>query len=62
MQHNQENRRSFLKHVLTGTAIVAGTTLTGKKAKAREKMKAEQPEEILYRETKNFQKYYESLR
>jgi len=62
MQQTQDNRRSFLKHVLAGTAIVAGTTLTGKKARAGEKMKAAQPEEILYRETENFKKYYESLR
>lgn len=62
MQQNQDSRRSFLKHVLAGTAVVAGTTLTGEKAKAREKVRARQPGEILYKETEDFKKYYESLR
>lgn len=62
MQHKDESRRSFLKHVLAGSAIVAGTALTGKQAEARGQREVNRPQEILYRETKDFKKYYESLR
>lgn len=62
MQQNEDSRRSFLKHVLAGSAIVASTALTGKKAKAREQQEANRPDEMLYRETEDFKKYYESLR
>jgi hypothetical protein len=62
MQQNKDSRRSFLKHVLAGTAVAAGTALTGKKARAGEKIQTRQPGEILYSETDNFKKYYESLR
>ncbi len=62
MQHNEDSRRSFLKHVLAGSALVAGTALTGKQAKARGQKEVNRPQEMLYRETEDFRKYYESLR
>ncbi len=62
MQKNDDNRRSFLKQVLAGSALVAGTTLAGKKAKAQEGKANRNPDETLYRETEAFKKYYDSLR
>ena len=63
MQQNDESRRSFLKQVLAGSAVVAGAALTEKKARDGEKtVKAQQSDEILYHESKAFKKYYDSLR
>ncbi len=62
MQQKDDNRRSFLKQILAGSAIVAGSTLVGKKAKAKEQMEAKRPDEVLYRKSEAFKKYYESLR
>lgn len=62
MEQNNEDRRSFLKQVLAGSAVVAGTALTGKPARAMKKKESEHGDEILYRESDAFKKYYESLR
>ncbi|MBU1232761.1 MAG: Tat pathway signal protein [Proteobacteria bacterium] len=62
MQEKDDNRRSFLKQILAGSAIVAGSTLVGTKAKAKEQMKARRPDEVLYRKSEAFKKYYDSLR
>jgi hypothetical protein len=66
MQQKDESRRSFLKQVLAGSAVVAGAALTGKKAQAGETLKARysspDSDEVLYQETDAFKKYYESLR
>jgi len=62
MQQNDESRRSFLKQVLAGSAVVAGAALTEKKARAGEAVKTQKSGEILYRESKAFTKYYDSLR
>ena len=63
MQQNDDNRRSFLKQILAGTAVVAGTTLVGKRAKAQQESQAKKRAgEILYKKTESFEKYYDSLR
>jgi fructose-specific component phosphotransferase system IIB-like protein len=62
MQQNDESRRSFLKQVLAGSAVAAGATLTGKKVQALEISRAKVSDEILYRESDDFKKYYDSLR
>ena len=62
MQQKDDNRRSFLKQLLAGSAIVAGSTLIGKKAPAKEQIEGKRPDEILYRKSESFKKYYESLR
>ena len=62
MQQNDESRRSFLKQVLAGSAVAAGAALTGKKVRAGEKIKTRVSDEVLYRESEAFKKYYDSLR
>ena len=62
MQQNDENRRSFLKQVLAGSAVATGAALTGKKARAKESKTAQRSDEVLYQETEAFKNYYKSLR
>ena len=62
MQQNDDGRRSFLKKVLTGTAVVAGVALSGKKAQAKQQKTVQHGDEVLYKETEAFKKYYQSLR
>ncbi len=62
MKEEKEVRRSFLKHILAGSAVVA-TALAGKKSAEAKVAKTLQPgDEVLYKETENFKKYYESIR
>ncbi len=56
------NRRSFLKHMLAGTAAVVGTAAVIKPAKARPVNVSAGTDETLYRETEAFKKYYKSIR
>ena len=62
MKQNSDNRRSFLKHIAGGTAVSVGCILSGKKAAARETKGLKRPDEVLYKKTDAFQKYYDSLR
>jgi len=62
MKQNDEKRRSFLKQMLGGSAIIAGAALTGKKARADETEGMKRPDEVLYKKTEAFKKYYDSLR
>lgn len=62
MKKEGDNRRSFLKHILAGTAAVAGTAAMIKPVKATATTKVSQPGEALYYESEDFKKYYKSLR
>jgi len=63
MKKDEEGRRSFLKHVLAGSAVVAGVAATRKPAAAGQTLKIDRSRsDILYRETDAFKKYYESIR
>ena len=63
MKKNEKDRRSFLKHVLAGTAVVAGVAATKKPASARQNLNIDRGgSDILYKETDEFKKYYESIR
>ncbi len=62
MEQTHESRRSFLKQLLAGSAVVATATLTGTKAGTAQQNHAKEADEVLYRETKAFRKYYQSLR
>lgn len=63
MKKNEEdNRRSFLKHILAGTAAVVGTAAIVKPAKAKSAAIIESADETLYHESESFKKYYKTLR
>lgn len=62
MKKEQEKRRSFLRHILAGSVVVAGATLSTRKAKAKGGLKVEPPSGELYHESDDFKKYYKSLR
>ncbi|THB75800.1 MAG: twin-arginine translocation signal domain-containing protein [Desulfobulbaceae bacterium] len=63
MKKEQKKRRSFLKHILAGSAVVAGAAAIVKPAKAESGLpRGPQSDEVLYHESENFKKYYKSLR
>ena len=63
MEHDKKERRSFLKHLFAGSAVVAGAASMVKPAQAKTAAPVtEGDDEILYRETESFKKYYKSLR
>jgi hypothetical protein len=61
-KREKEKRRSFLKHMLASTAVVAGAATITKPAKAKSTTKANQLDETLYHESESFKKYYKTLR
>jgi hypothetical protein len=61
MAKNDASRRSFLKTVLAGSTAAA-VTLSGKTSEAVDTKRKQQTDEVLYRETPAFKKYYDSLR
>ncbi len=62
MKHEDGRRRSFLKQLVVASAVVAGSTLPGKKLQAKETRPGNRPDEVLYKRTDAFRKYYDSLR
>jgi hypothetical protein len=63
MKKVEEKRRSFLKHILTGAAVVAGTVAAIQPARAKTLQQPLQGErDVLYHESDAFKKYYDSLR
>ncbi len=63
MKKEEDKRRSFLKHILAGTAaVVVGTAAIVKPAKAKSASTPDRLEESLYYESESFKKYYKSLR
>jgi hypothetical protein len=62
MKKDEDKRRSFLKHILAGTAAVIGTAAIVRPAKAKSESTVNHPDETLYHESENFVKYYKSLR
>ncbi len=62
MKKDQETRRSFLKHILAGSAVVAGAVSTVRPAKAKSGPEIQGKDEILYHESEAFKRYYKSLR
>lgn len=57
----EDNRRSFLKHMLAGTAVVVGTAAIVKPAKAKPASTVQGAGETLYHESESFKKYYKTL-
>ena len=64
MKKEEGNRRSFLKHILAGGAVVAGTVAAVGPVKAgKNPVQAfDRQDEVLYHESEDFKKYYKSLR
>ena len=62
MQKDKDKRRSFLKHVLAGAAVVVGSAAAIKPAKAKQASTARENDDILYQESESFKKYYQSLK
>ncbi len=62
MKQEQDKRRSFLKHILAGSAVVVGTAAAIKPAKAKTGPVGVESDDVLYKESPEFQKYYKSLR
>ena len=62
MKENEDGRRSFLKHLMAGTAVVAGVEGTRKSAQAKKTDAPSDQSETLYKETEAFKQYYKSLR
>lgn len=61
MKKEDGARRSFLKSVLAGSAAAAVAAVSSTSARAGTKTSKKQPNEILYRETEDFKRYYETL-
>ncbi|MFT5702085.1 MAG: hypothetical protein ACI8ZB_004992 [Desulforhopalus sp.] len=55
-------RRIFLKHVLAGTATIAGAAAVVSPAKAMSEPTLSHLDETLYHESESFKKYYKTLR
>ncbi len=62
MKKEKDNRRSFLKHMLAGTAAVVGTAAIVKSAKAKSAPASIREDEVLYHESGDFSRYYKNLR
>lgn len=62
MKEDKDMRRSFLKHVLAGAAVVVGSAAAIKPAKAKPVSPQKNCDDILYHESESFKKYYESLK
>ncbi|HKJ65178.1 MAG TPA: twin-arginine translocation signal domain-containing protein [Desulfopila sp.] len=63
MEKDQDKRRSFLKHILAGAAVVAGSVAAIKPARARKTAAVTHDgDETCYQESENFKKYYDSLK
>jgi hypothetical protein len=62
MKQEEGKRRSFLKHILAGTAAVVGTAAIVRPAKAKSGPTVIRSDETLYHESDSFKKYYKTLR
>ena len=62
MENEKKQRRSFLKHILAGSAVLAATGAAIKPARAGTSEQLDSKDEILYQESDSFKKYYKSLR
>ena len=62
MENEKKQRRSFLKHILAGSAVLAGAAATIKPARAGTSKSLKSDDEVLYQESDSFKKYYKSLR
>lgn len=57
-----EDRRVFIKHILVGTGAAAGIGAIVRPVKQNSAGKPVESDEVLYHESEEFEKYYETLR
>ncbi len=57
-----KGRRSFIKKMAIGSAVLAGFFSTSQKVQAEGDSQQSGAGEVLYRETEDFKRYYETLR
>jgi hypothetical protein len=62
MKKEEGIRRSFLKHILAGTAAVVGTSAIVRPANAKSGPTVIRSDETLYHESESFKKYYKTIR
>jgi len=62
MTEEKDKRRSFLKHILAGSAVVVATAAAIKPTRAQTGPTGPERDEVLYSESPEFSKYYKSLR
>lgn len=62
MKQEKEKRRSFLKHILAGSAVAVTTAAAIQPVRAKNVPVSPESDEVLYRESAEFSKYYKSLR
>lgn len=60
-KNSDSGRRKFLKGLLTGAGVTAGLALAGKKKAVAAPKKSSSREPILYRRTKDVERYYKTL-
>jgi hypothetical protein len=62
MKKEEDKRRSFIKHILAGTAAVMGAVAIIGPAKVKSAATINLPDETLYHESESFTQYYRNLR
>ena len=62
MKQEKDRRRSFLKHILAGSAVVVASAAVVKPTRVKADVGQPVEDEVLYRESEEFSKYYKSLR
>ncbi len=62
MENEKKERRSFLKHILAGSTVLAVSGTAIKPARAGTSKTVDDSNEVLYQESDAFKKYYKSLR
>ncbi len=62
MKKEEDKRRSFLKHILAGTAAVIRTVGIIRPVKVKSAATINLPNETLYHERESFKQYYKNLR
>lgn len=62
MKQDKDRRRSFLKHIVAGAAVVAGSLAVIRPVKAKPVFTRKEGDDVLYHESESFKKYYESLK
>jgi hypothetical protein len=62
MKQDKDRRRSFLKHIVAGAAVAAGSLAAIRPVKATPVFRRKESDDVLYHESESFKKYYESLK